>query len=84
MVQIAHHGMWASYSQLYRYINAPVLLWPSNLTNAKKWFKDSVVQTTVGIAEDIYLSGNTEDTVLTFPYEIKHNKAEFLTQFEDI
>lgn len=84
MVQIAHHGMWASYSQLYRYINASVLLWPSNLTNAKKWFKDSVVQTTIGIAEDIYLSGNTEDTVLTFPYEIKHNKAEFLTQFEDV
>lgn len=84
MVQIAHHGMWASYSQLYRYINAPVLLWPSNLTNAKKWFNDSVVQTALGIAEDVYLSGNTEDTVLTFPYEIKHNKAEFLTQFKDI
>ena len=84
MVQIAHHGMWASYSQLYRYINAPVLLWPSNLTNARKWFKDSVVQTAVGIAKDVYLSGNTEDTVITFPYEIKHNKAEFLTQFEDI
>ena len=83
MVQIAHHGMWASYSQLYRYINAPVLLWPSNLTNAKKWFGDSVVQTTIGIAEDIYLSGNTEDTVLTFPYEIKHNKADFLKQFEE-
>lgn len=84
MVQIAHHGMWASYSQLYRYINAPVLLWPSNLTNARKWFKDSVVQTAVGIAKDVYLSGNTEDTVITFPYEIKHNKAEFLTQFKDI
>ena len=83
MVQIAHHGMWASYSQLYRYINAPVLLWPSNLTNAKKWFNDSVVQTTVGIAEDVYLSGNTEDTVLTFPYEIKHNKADFLKQIEE-
>ena len=83
MVQIAHHGMWASYSQLYRYINAPVLLWPSNLTNAKKWFNDSVVQTAVGIAEDVYLSGNTEDTVLTFPYEIKHNKADFLKQIEE-
>ena len=83
MVQIAHHGMWASYSQLYRYINAPVLLWPSNLTNAKKWFEDSVVQTAVGIAEDVYLSGNTEDTVLTFPYEIKHNKAAFLKQIEE-
>jgi hypothetical protein len=83
MVQIAHHGMWASYSQLYRYINAPVLLWPSNLTNAKKWFDDSVVQTAVGIAEDVYLSGNTEDTVLTFPYEIKHNKADFLKQIEE-
>ena len=82
MVQIAHHGMWASYSQLYRYINAPVLLWPSNLTNAKKWFNDSVVQTTIGIAEDVYLSGNSEDTVLTFPYEIKHNKADFLKQIE--
>ena len=84
MVQIAHHGMWASYSQLYRYINAPVLLWPSNLTNAKKWFKDSVVQTAIGIAKDVYLAGNTEDTVINFPYEIKHNKAEFLTQFEDV
>ncbi len=83
MVQIAHHGMWASYSKLYRYINAPVLLWPSNLTNAKKWFNDSVVQTAVGIAEDVYLSGNTENTVLSFPYEIKHNKAEFLKQIEE-
>ena len=34
--------------------------------------------------EDVYLSGNTEDTMLTFPYEVKHNKAEFLTQFENI
>ena len=83
MVQIAHHGMWASYSKLYRYINAPVLLWPSNLPNAKKWFGDSVVQTAVGIAEDVYLSGNTEDTVLTFPYEIKHNKADFIKQVEE-
>ena len=83
MVQIAHHGMWASYSKLYRYINAPVLLWPSNLTNAKKWFNDSVVQTAVGIAKDVYLSGNTEDTVITFPYEIKHNKADFLKQIEE-
>ena len=83
MVQIAHHGMWASYSQLYKYINAPVLLWPSNLPNAKKWFNDSVVQTAVGIAEDVYLSGNTEDSVLTFPYEIKHNKSDFLKQIEE-
>ena len=83
MVQIAHHGMWASYSKLYRYINAPVLLWPSNLTNAKKWFNDSVVQTAIGIAKDVYLSGNTEDTVINFPYEIKHNKAEFLKQIEE-
>ena len=83
MVQIAHHGMWASYSQLYRYINAPVLLWPSNLTNAKKWFDDSVVQTALGIAKDVYLSGNTEDTVLTFPYKIKYNKADFLKQIKE-
>ena len=83
MVQIAHHGMWASYSQLYRYINAPVLLWPTNLHNAKKWFNDSVVQTALGIADDVYLSGNTKDSVLTFPYEIKHNKADFLKQIED-
>ena len=84
MVQIAHHGMWASYSKLYRYINAPVLLWPSNLHGARHWFKDSVVQTAIGIAKDVYLAGNTEDTVINFPYEIKHNKAEFLTQFEDV
>lgn len=83
MVQIAHHGMWASYSQLYRYINAPVLLWPSNLPSAKKWFDDSVVQTAVGIAKDVYLSGNTEDAVLEFPYVIKHNKAEFLKQINE-
>ena len=80
MVQIAHHGMWASYSQLYRYINAPVLLWPSNLTNARRWFDDSVVQTAVGIADDVYLSGNNKDTVINFPYEIKHNKAKFLKE----
>ena len=83
MVQIAHHGMWASYSQLYRYIKAPVLLWPSNLTNAKKWFNDSVVQTSLGIADDVYLSGNTEDTVLEFPYKIKYNKADFIKQIEE-
>lgn len=82
-VQIAHHGMWASYSQLYRYINAPVLLWPSNLPNAKKWFNDSVVQTALGIAEDVYLSGNTEDTVIEFPYKLKHNKNYFLEQINN-
>ena len=83
IVQIAHHGMWASYSSLYRYINAPVLLWPSNLPNAKKWFNDSVVQTAVGIAKDVYLAGNTEDAVLEFPYKIKHNKSAFLKQIKE-
>lgn len=82
-VQIAHHGMWASYSSLYKLINAPVLLWPSNLPNAKKWFGDSVVQTALGIAEDVYLSGNTEDSVIEFPYKIKHNKNDFLNQINN-
>ena len=80
MVQIAHHGMWASYSQLYRHINAPVLLWPTNITNARKWFDDSVVQTALGLAEDVYLSGNTKNAVLEFPYTIKYNKAKFLKE----
>lgn len=82
-VQIAHHGMWASYSSLYKLINAPVLLWPSNLPNVKKWFGDSVVQTALGIAEDVYLSGNTEDSVIEFPYKIKHNKNDFLNQINN-
>ena len=83
MVQIAHHGMWASYPKLYKYINAPVLLWPSNLKGARHWFPDSVVQTAVGIAEDVYLAGNTQDTVLEFPYTIKHNKADFLKELNN-
>lgn len=83
MVQIAHHGMWASYSALYELINAPVLLWPSNLTNAKKWFNDSVVQTALGICEDVYLAGNTDDTVLELPYTLKHNKADFIKKINE-
>lgn len=77
IVQLAHHGIWASVDRLYGYIDADVLIWPSNSANAKEWITDGAVRAAIAPATDIYLPGPKSITI-DFPYEFKYNKAEFI------
>ena len=79
MVQLAHHGIWASAAVLYDNIQAEVLLWPSNSAGATKWLTDSVVATALSYAKDEYLPG-PKTTTIKFPYEIVNNKEEFINK----
>lgn len=79
MVQLAHHGIWASVDRLYGYVDADVLFWPSNSANAKKWLTDGAVRAAIAPATDIYLPGPSSITI-DFPYEFKYNKAEFIAE----
>lgn len=79
MVQLAHHGIWASAAVLYDNIQAEVLLWPSNSAGATKWLTDSVVATALSYAKDVYLPG-PKTTTIKFPYEIVNNKEEFINK----
>ena len=66
IVQIAHHGMWASNSSLYDYINAPVILWPTTRKTMEEWLTDSTVVVAMSYAKDIYVS-DTQNTTLALP-----------------
>ena len=63
MVQIAHHGMWASHSSLYRLIAAPILIWPNNSEWADKWREDKAVATALSYAKEVYLANTCGATV---------------------
>ena len=81
MVQLAHHGMWASYLSLYRCANASVVLWPNTkggIQNGNSpWYNDSVVVGTLEMAEDLYVSG-VENTTITIPHKLAYNKSKEL------
>lgn len=77
MVQLAHHGIWASIDRLYGYIGAEVLLWPSNAAGANSWITDAAVVAALAPARDVYLPG-PKTTTITFPYEFIDNKDEFI------
>lgn len=79
IVQLAHHGIWASIDKLYTYIDADVLIWPSNASNAKKWITDGAVRAAIAPVTDIYLPGPSS-VKIEFPYVFKNNKAEFIAQ----
>ena len=77
IVQLAHHGTYPGHASLYTKINAPVLLWPSNTANAKKFYSDSAVKEALAKAKDVYLSKNV-DATLNLPYSVQNNKSSFL------
>ena len=77
MVQLAHHGIWASTAALYNRVNAAVLLWPSNSPNAANWIDDSSVKAALAPARDVYLPNGSTITI-NFPYEFIDNKNEFI------
>ena len=78
MVQLAHHGIWASIEKIYEVVDADVLIWPSNSNGAKQWIEDSSVRAAIKPAKDIYLPGASNITI-EFPYVFKNNKAEFIS-----
>lgn len=77
MVQLAHHGIWASNPRLYDYIQAEVLFWPTNSSNAQERLTEEANAAAINHALDIYVSGYNNVTI-TFPYTIQNNKEEFL------
>lgn len=76
-VQLAHHGVWASYHRLYAYVDAEVLIWPSNSAGAKQWITDEAVVAALKPATDVYLP-NYENIVIKFPYTNINNKDSFI------
>lgn len=78
MVQLAHHGTYPGYASLYNTIKAPVLIWPSNLANAKAQLNDGAVSAAINNATDIYVV-NSGNVTLKLPYTPINNKQEFLT-----
>ena len=81
MVQLAHHGTYPGYASLYNAIKAPILIWPSNLTNAKTQITNSAVAAAVNHATDIYLA-NSGNVTLDIPYTPINNKQQFLDSLD--
>jgi hypothetical protein len=77
MVQLAHHGTFPGYASLYNAIKAPVLIWPSNLQNAKKQQNDGAVIAAINNATDIYVV-NSGTVTIDLPYTQINNKQQFL------
>ena len=78
-VQLAHHGTYPGYSTLYNAIQAPLLIWPSNLSNAQvRINEDNAVVTAVSHATDVIVC-NQDDVTLSLPYTYQNNKQEFFS-----
>lgn len=84
IVTLSHHGVWVFKPELYKRINAQVLLWPNNTKQAKEfWNKSSssegrrTIKAAVDCAKDVYLAKGTDNT-FTLPYKIVNNKSEFV------
>ena len=85
MVQLAHHGMWASYLSLYKCAEASVVLWPNTAKGIRNgnspWYNDSVVVGALEMAEDLYVAG-TGVTTLTMPHALAYNKENALEELK--
>ncbi len=82
MVQLAHHGMWASNMSLYDRAKASVVLFPNTKqgikNNGSPWYNDKVVVGTLEYATDLYVSGTELVTIVDIPYTHVNNKNEVL------
>ena len=80
IVTLAHHGIWVDTPELYKRVNASVLLWPCNTTRAKEFYNKNysktTIRTAIDLATDIYLSKGTTNK-FSLPYKHVNNKAAF-------
>ena len=84
MVQLAHHGSWPGTVELYENINAPIVLWPSCLSNAKTRYAASdhaSLRKALSIAKDVYLAGDGTVT-LTLPHTPVNNRTAFVNKIK--
>ncbi len=77
MVQIAHHGMWASNASLYDTVKAEVLLWPNTKDGMKDWLSDTTVASALNPAKDVFLAESGLVTI-KLPHKIENNKQAFV------
>ena len=68
IVTLAHHGVWSTKPELYKRINAKVLLWPNNSAGAKEFYDKSstsesrkTIQAALDCATDVYLAKGTDN-----------------------
>ena len=83
MVQLPHHGMWASNVSLYSFIKASVVLWPNIEKVAKEWLGDKAVVAALERATDLYVSGTGLKTV-SFPYKHVNNKEQVIDELKKL
>ena len=81
MVQLAHHGTFPGYANLYDTIKGKVLIWPSNYQNAAAQITNNAVVAAVNQATDIYIA-NEKDITLPLPYTYVNNKQEILNKIK--
>lgn len=81
MVQLAHHGTYPGYANLYDTIKGKVLIWPSNYQNATAQITNNAVVAAVNQATDIYIA-NDKDITLSIPYTYVNNKQEILDKIK--
>lgn len=81
MVQLAHHGTFPGYANLYDTIKGKVLIWPSNYQNATAQITNNAVVAAVNQATDIYIA-NDKDISLSIPYTYVNNKQEILDKIK--
>lgn len=79
IVQIAHHGMWASNASLYHCIKAPVILWPGLEKDVRKWIEDDTIVAALFYARDLYVADTCLSTI-SLPYESIDNKHEHINK----
>ena len=77
MVQLAHHGIYPGNASLYNTIKAPVLIWPSNMSNVKAEITNGAVVAALNQATDVYIA-NSGNITINLPYTPINNKQDFL------
>ena len=79
-VTLAHHGVWVDTPQIYEKIDAKLLLWPSNTTSSRSYYKQDyskpAIEAALTTATDVFLSKG-KDITLPIPYEPIGNRDEF-------
>ena len=81
IVTLAHHGIWVDTPEMYKKVDAKVLLWPSNTTEANNYYNQTyskpAIQAALDAATDVYLAMGT-DNKFELPYTFKNNKEAFM------